>query len=515
MESSSLGLRLRMMSLSAASGCGPQRWLFYASIPGALVVGRWLWAWRARDRMRLLLPLAIYHYGLIGFSLIDFQWYGDLLVLLQSAAFFLASLWVALYRLALQHFPRAGGAVAVLACLLAVAAARPGPLRPRLELTRTQPPVAGVTLADQREVADALQARIGAARIAFVEHSELLYLMRRRNGLPVIFWNRPTWSYYRLSPDESYLDAALRTIRSADPDVVIVPDEQRHFLPDPETGEPARIRIDFRPFLRGYEPVELASASGRYRVTAFFRDRHAGGAGSSPSASAAPAPDVDPQAVERLRALGYVDHGEPLAPEAPIGVVHFDRERSAPGINFFTETKSCTSSLMDLEGRVLHSWSHRPCYRWDNTVLLPDGDLLVTGRLFDARSPADAEDARYLMRLGWDGSIRWQKRLAVHHDVELTPDGRVLVLAHRLRQIPEIHPTLPVRDNLLVLLSADGAALGELSLWDALSASETILPIQRVDPVRFEGQLEIDLFHANAVEWIRPPSGLGATDAFS
>jgi hypothetical protein len=503
LESSTLALRLRMIWLSASSACGPQRWLLAAAVPGLFVVAAWLWRWRASDRMRLLLPLAIYHYGLVAFSLVDFQWHGDLLILVQSAAFFLAALWIASARWALGRLAPAPGprrlALAALALALAVAAARPGPLRPPLELARTQPPVAGVTLADQREVADALRARIGEARIAFVEHSELLYLMQRRNGLPVIFWNRPAWSQYRLSPDEPYREAALRLIRSADPDVVVVPEEQRHFLPDPETGRPGRIRIDFRPSLHGYAPIEVASRNDRYRVSAWIRDGGAAPAGTPPPAG------VDPEELSRLRALGYAEHGEPLPPGSSVGVVRHDEARAAPGLNYFTETRACASHLMDMQGRILHSWSIAPCFRWDNSVLLPDGDVLATSRLFRGRDPASADAARALLRLAWDGSVRWKKALPVHHDVEMTPDGRILVLTHRLRAIPELHTSVPVRDNLILLLSPEGETLGELSLWDSFRAAPGVLPLEHQDPIRFEGSLEIDLFHANAIEWMRQP----------
>ena len=208
---------------------------------------------------------------------------------------------------------------------------------------------------------------------------------------------------------------------------------------------------------------------------------------------------IDQEALERLRALPYVDHAAELPENAEVGVTVLDRERAQPGLTLYTNAKDCSTKLIELDGTVLHSWSRRPCYRWDNNVLLPDGDLLVTGR--SQRGP----DARYLLRASWDGGEVWNVPLDVHHDVEQTPDGRILALAHRMRQIEELHPSIPVRDHLLVLLSADGEVLEERSLWDLTQTAPEILEVTPRKPRNFEGSQEIDIFHSNSGEWMRQP----------
>ncbi len=230
---------------------------------------------------------------------------------------------------------------------------------------------------------------------------------------------------------------------------------------------------------------------------------------SPPEADGSPAAEtgekLDAEGLEALRALGYVDVGEPLSEDDAVGVRVFDRARAEAGLNLFTDAKACATHLMDMEGTVHHTWSTRPCFRWDNTVLTPDGDLLVVARDRKGRSHADADAARSLVRLSWDGEIRWKRPLTVHHDVELTPDGRILALAHRFRRIPAVHPRVPVREHLLLLLSPDGTVLAERSLWEMLRSSPAVLPIEPVEPRRFEGEREVDLFHSNSVEWLRAP----------
>ncbi len=223
-----------------------------------------------------------------------------------------------------------------------------------------------------------------------------------------------------------------------------------------------------------------------------------------------PAPDgdaaaIDPQRREALQALGYLDVGEPLTAGEAVGVRIHDRTRARPGLNLYTDARACATHLMDMEGAVHHSWSGEPCHRWDNTVLLPGGDLLVTAREARGRSHAQADAARYLIRLAWKGETRWKKPLPVHHDVELTPQGRILAMTHRFRRIPSVHPKLPVREHLLTLLADDGEILEEVSLWDLLQASPGMLEPREIPPRTFEGEREVDVFHSNSVEWMRQP----------
>jgi hypothetical protein len=179
--------------------------------------------------------------------------------------------------------------------------------------------------------------------------------------------------------------------------------------------------------------------------------------GTEPPASGrADAPAIDTAEVERLRALGYVNVAPALPPGARVGVLAHDAARSASGLNLLTNAKFCSTQLIDMEARVLRSWSHEPCFRWGNAVLTRSGDLLVGGRLPHDPTPRAAIDARYLMRMDWDGDVVWSKRMPVHHDVEQTPDGRILTLTYSFRILPEVDPEVPVRDNAIVLLDAAG-----------------------------------------------------------
>ena len=219
--------------------------------------------------------------------------------------------------------------------------------------------------------------------------------------------------------------------------------------------------------------------------------------------------EVDPDVADELRALGYAGVGAPLALDAEVGVVAHDPQRAGTGLNLFTNAHLCRTELMDMKGEVLHAWTHAPCFRWGNAVVTPEGDLLVVGRSPHDGTPAAAKAGRYLTRLAWDGSLLWQKRLPVHHDVELTPDGRVLTLTYGLRPVPELDASVPLIDNSLVLLSGDGEILEELSLWDVMNAAPDVFTPQPVAPGSFDRARGVDALHANSIEWLRHSALVG------
>ena len=101
------------------------------------------------------------------------------------------------------------------------------------------------------------------------------------------------------------------------------------------------------------------------------------------------------------------------------------------------------ADLITEAGDIVHSWYYEPNQQWERVELLPAGDLLVIGiDLGDNtdKNPQHAipDTSRYVMRLEWSGKLLWKKNLPAHHDIELTPDGRLLLLTFKRRMIPEM-----------------------------------------------------------------------------
>lgn len=208
---------------------------------------------------------------------------------------------------------------------------------------------------------------------------------------------------------------------------------------------------------------------------------------------------VSADELDRLRALGYVDVVEDAGHGAR-GVRVRDASRMQPGETYFTNASGCSSHLIDDSGTVVRSWHHEPCERWDNSVLLGDGGVLAAHR-----APAETADGpvqRSILRFAWDGGLLSQVAVPVHHDLELTPDGLVAAMTHEHRLIPEFHPSAPVRDHGITLLTLDGKVVERVSLVDVLRSAPGFR-FQTVKPKQREGLLQIDLLHSNSVEFVR------------
>ena len=268
----------------------------------------------------------------------------------------------------------------------------------------------------------------------------------------------------------------------------------------PETIVPARPR----PMEPGRTPDRpIMPAAQRLSLSLWLLPAFALGCGDAPSSASiegGASADDDEQSeqdlgyLEELAHLGYVDFGVPDANGEAAGVLVHDRDAAWSGINLYTSLPDSAALLMDMEGRVLHTWRDRSGIdtRWSRVELLPDGDVLCV-------SPKE----NYLLRMAWDGTVRWRVEIDAHHDVRLTPEGQILVLTRSLRRIPAVHATRYSVDNAITLLSAEGEVLTEHSLYDILS-SVPELPIEAPANIdRMPSDANVDPIHSNALELMR------------
>jgi hypothetical protein len=211
------------------------------------------------------------------------------------------------------------------------------------------------------------------------------------------------------------------------------------------------------------------------------------------------AAEVGEERIERLEALGYVGYSIEKADPDKQGAYVLDADRVQPGYSLYTSGTLCTADLIDLRGNVVRSWRDDPCEKWSHVELIAGGDVLIPGK---------DPQGRYLMRMGFDGAVVWKRRIAAHHDADMTPDGDLVALAVRDRHEPEYDPAAAIIDCEIVRLTPDGEPLETVSLYDVVAgdASHELIRVERR-----ERAPRIDLFHCNSVEWVRRPD-LAARD---
>jgi hypothetical protein len=155
-----------------------------------------------------------------------------------------------------------------------------------------------------------------------------------------------------------------------------------------------------------------------------------------------------------------------------------------------------------MEGRPLHTWHFayqdafdqpkqdafgqpkRPksnAQWWRRIHLYPNGDLLA---IFAGLG---------VVKIDKDSKLLWSNPLPAHHDLEVQPNGDIYTLTRVARVIPRIHPSEPILEDFISILSANGEEKQRISLLEAFENS----------PHRdliFEGKRKAgDLFHTNTI----------------
>ena len=211
--------------------------------------------------------------------------------------------------------------------------------------------------------------------------------------------------------------------------------------------------------------------------------------------------------IEQLSAIGYVAGSEP--PTGQSGVTVYE-PGAAPGLNLMTSGHGPTALLLDPDGKVLHTWhadfgtlfpdhpkaSDGPAPArnfWRLVRLLPNGDLIGIWELYG------------LFKLDRASNVVWSLETKAHHDLQITPDGRIHHLEAARRQLPEIPGHLAI-DDFLVEREADGTEIRRLAISDVLGAIDWA-DLRRVfwerNHTRGYGLTErgrFDPFHTNSLD---------------
>ncbi len=236
----------------------------------------------------------------------------------------------------------------------------------------------------------------------------------------------------------------------------------------------------------------------------------------APIPSAASDDGLDDAALQ-LNALGYTAGSRPAGGD--VGVTLHDEARAFPGLNFVLSAHAPEAVITDMKGRVLHRWRkdfhdvfgyHRQDVGqestrfWRRAVVLPDGGLLA---VFDGLG---------LVRLDADSEVRWARALPVHHDLEVLPDGDILVLTRVARTLPDVAARIPgllddpdapthVLEDFLTRLAPDGRDRSHASLLQAFETADEHDWVPASERFwRERGDLEVtaepnDVFHTNSL----------------
>jgi hypothetical protein len=205
--------------------------------------------------------------------------------------------------------------------------------------------------------------------------------------------------------------------------------------------------------------------------------------------------DEQRREIEALEAIGYLAGS--VGPGPYQGVTTHDRARSGEGFNFYTSGHGPEAVLMDMDGRELHRW-HLP-----DEEIWPGGKLTAAQRrrgnfwrrahLFENGDVLALFAGRGIIKIDKDSKLLWARRLEVHHDLAVAPNGDIYVLTRRAHLIPRVHPTKPIFEDFVVVLDPEGAVKKRVSVLECFENSETGRTWLA------GGERSGDLFHTNTM----------------
>jgi hypothetical protein len=140
-----------------------------------------------------------------------------------------------------------------------------------------------------------------------------------------------------------------------------------------------------------------------------------------------------------------------------VGVTLNNHDRSYKGLNIYTHEDFSTAYLIDMSGKILHTWSE-PSSRWEHVEMCGNGDLLGIGIARNHR----------LVKLDWDSNVRWVKRMRFHHDIAIAENNDIYAIVQKRRVVFDFGFPKFIYDEYISILTQDGEIKRQLSLLKIL-----------------------------------------------
>jgi len=184
------------------------------------------------------------------------------------------------------------------------------------------------------------------------------------------------------------------------------------------------------------------------------------------------------------------------------GVITYKKESTYSGFNLYVSGHSPKAYLMNMDGKVLHTWKYSaeniwPDYKkealvtgvsdyWRRVKLFENGDLLV---IFSYLG---------LIKIDKNSNLIWKYKGGCHHDFHIAKNGIIFVLTSKERIIKSLNSKVPVIEDYITVLNPEGKEIKSVSLLSIFEKSPySYLMFKQTDKIN-EGK--INIFHTNTIE---------------
>lgn len=183
------------------------------------------------------------------------------------------------------------------------------------------------------------------------------------------------------------------------------------------------------------------------------------------------------------------------------GVTVHKLDAALDGVTFYSGASS-EAYLIDMKGKVLHTWSY-PFYEaypdaehildkvpeeqiyWRRAQLFPNGDVIAIYEGIN-QSPYGGG----IIKVDKNSNLQWKLSLNAHHDLAVGPDGNIYTLMHVYR-----NTSPPYIDDGIAIIAPSGELIKEVALTSILKNSVYKDLI---------GPLSGDVLHTNNIEFLMP-----------
>ncbi len=164
------------------------------------------------------------------------------------------------------------------------------------------------------------------------------------------------------------------------------------------------------------------------------------------------------------------------------GVNLLKREKCDPSYRLYSSRGTESAHIIDLDGRVVHSWSFPQGHTWHYAELQPDGHLI-----------AIIKD-EMILELDWDSRLVWKAELRAHHDFARLPNGNTIVISREHLPNPWV-PGAKLHLDRLVELTPDNEVAWEWKVEDHADEIARLVPLLMPPSEKFH-----DWPHMNTIE---------------
>ena len=119
------------------------------------------------------------------------------------------------------------------------------------------------------------------------------------------------------------------------------------------------------------------------------------------------------------------------------GLLKHDESNAFDGYTLFAPLSSANTYLIDMKGRVAHTWKGSSPAA-NAVYLLEDGRLLKTYKPANVTGFGHGGAGGGLRLVDWNGSVLWEftyadKSVRAHHDAQALPNGNILLIAWEMK----------------------------------------------------------------------------------